>query len=344
MTIQEIVLSSNIVVSLLPSSYGNKVKISPDIIPYSKEGYTIIDERRDLIKLTAINYIQSLEEVPYPEIPVTASDSEKSLILLNLQWLSPRMHLNTWIDNTLVDVLSLLTPKPYPYSNIELRDFSFYDEIIYASITDVGYGYLTADDSIVIIGEFIRHIWIEKEENLTVAFNNISTSLQSIATAISELQLNITVPDGTGGGNGDTGGGDSGSDENNNTGDDDFMPLSIKTSDYTITSNGERIACFTENGDFTITLPANPARGWEVEIIFLAGGNGYNIPVDLNGKNLLRLDEGGGYSLDIESIKLTNENRGGKLIYSDPNWEFYPNSSTSNGVDINLSFSITLVP
>ncbi|MBD2570442.1 hypothetical protein [Anabaena lutea] len=334
MAIQEIVLKSNIAVNLLPVNYGNKVTISPDLTPYVKEGYTIISERRELRNLAAINYIQSLEQVDYPEIPVTASESEAAVQLLNLQWLSPRMHLNTWIDNNLVEVLSLLTPKPYPYSNIALKDFNF-DSLtnISVSIADVGYGYLVDNDSVVIVGEFNRYIYLEKTENLTFSFNNIAASLQAIATSISELEINITAPpDDTGGGGDDNGGGndvDDGDDDNNN-GDNDFMPLAVKTEDYTVVANGERLLCNPLTSDITITLPANPQTGWEVELIHM-NYTAFLVQIDFNGQPFS----------GANSVALTPDNRGGKLLYNFNYWEFYPNPQGIGGTDFNSAFYTT---
>jgi hypothetical protein len=93
----------------------------------------------------------------------------------------------------------------------------------------------------------------------------------------------------------------------------------MKDSNYTITTNGERIGCklATSEIPFAVQLPANATIGWEVEIYFFNGS-----PVEIYPNGKLLQDYAQAFTVD-------ESNRGGKLLFDGVFWFPYSFIGTS---------------
>jgi hypothetical protein len=155
------------------------------ITPFSKPGYRIVNEWYSINDCIATNMITSLAAVTYPVFPLEASESEREFALLNLQWTSPRIHLNFYLDvagqsRAFIKAYGLLSPKPYPYADIIIPDFNLGDNAMIAvGIQNVGFGLLQGSDKVVITGELTKHLWIEKTSDASAKITNTITTTAS---------------------------------------------------------------------------------------------------------------------------------------------------------------------
>lgn len=122
--------------------------------------------------LKVFTQVKSLASASIPNIGLEDSEIQKLYKVLDIEWKSPRYHLNAYISNDagetwyLAGALSLLNPTGYPYRIYNLMDL-FTDNLaielgengsIGVKIVDVGYGSITANDTITIHGSYIEEI------------------------------------------------------------------------------------------------------------------------------------------------------------------------------------------
>lgn len=122
--------------------------------------------------LKAFTQIKSLASASIPDIQLEDSEIQKLYKVLDIEWKSPRYHLNAYISNNagetwhMAGALSLLNPSGYPYRIYNLMDL-FTDNLaielgengsIGIQIADVGYGSLQANDLITIHGSYIEEV------------------------------------------------------------------------------------------------------------------------------------------------------------------------------------------
>ena len=147
--------------------------------------------------------IQSLAAVPFPDIPLTASQTEALVQTLNLEWTNSRIQLDVMLQDSSNDwnsigALSLLNISPYPYRNFDLltlitnnTEFSCNNGNLGILISDVGYGFLGTNDSVV--------VWCEVEQNSY--FHTISQpATTNITVPTPTINLNVTGSISSGGG------------------------------------------------------------------------------------------------------------------------------------------------
>ncbi|NER49235.1 MAG: hypothetical protein F6J92_21575, partial [Symploca sp. SIO1A3] len=111
-------------------------------------------------------------EVPQPEIPDTATESERQSLAIKALWANERFDLNCWISSNVnepeptwlkVGSLPMRNPSGYPYVRQKVLDL-YTDALMFEcgensaialSIEDAGWGMPTADDEIVISGAYV---------------------------------------------------------------------------------------------------------------------------------------------------------------------------------------------
>lgn len=137
-------------------------------IPYSKPGYRILSEYMRIENLNLKTFIYSLPVVQFPTFELTASDSEIQLQTLQLEWQSPRYHLNLVMsdDNTSwtrVNTISILNSAPMPFREFGLGNHELGDNSMLGfQVQNVGHGILSGNDFIAITADLIRTIHLEK--------------------------------------------------------------------------------------------------------------------------------------------------------------------------------------
>lgn len=195
--IQELVTKTKFARTLDANS-SNTIFPLLTIAPFFKAGYRLINEWYSINDCIATNMITSLAQIAYPVFDLAASESEKEFALLNLQWKSPRVHLNFYLDvegqdRAFIKAYGLLSPKPYPYADIEIPDFNLGNNaMISVGIQNVGYGLLQGGDKVVITGELTRNIWIEKISDTSIKIANLITTNPSLIVNTNNDRNGIT--------------------------------------------------------------------------------------------------------------------------------------------------------
>ncbi len=190
--------AKTIAVSLTESDENNiiilyqnqNLRLGSELMP----GYKIISFNSFIKNLKASAQIKSLPAVTLPEITDEDSETEKLYKVLDVEWKSPRKHLDLFIssDNNqwhLVDGLSLLNPSGYPYRVYDLMQF-FTDNVaielgdnskIGCQIKEVGYGLLAKGDKLTIHGSYVEEIFLEYAERpINITVTGFTTSEPSI--------------------------------------------------------------------------------------------------------------------------------------------------------------------
>lgn len=107
--------------------------------------------------------INSLSESQIPDLDLTTSRVERMVSMRNVEWNSPRMHLDIFLKTstaplTEIAELSLLNRQPYYQVNLMgyLTDNGIFamanDAALYVRVTNAGWGTLYNGDSVVIFG------------------------------------------------------------------------------------------------------------------------------------------------------------------------------------------------
>ncbi|MBD2571062.1 hypothetical protein [Anabaena lutea] len=169
------------------------------ITPLSIPGYRIIQKWNRIENINICNMIKSLAAIEYPKFGISASESEEQLALLNLQWTSERFHLNFYLDiqgqdRTFLTTYSLLSVVPYPYANIPVEPINLGDgDMISIGIEDAGYGLLQAQDKVIISGELIQNLWLEKSSDSAIKIANLITTNPSLIVNSNPLRTGIDM-------------------------------------------------------------------------------------------------------------------------------------------------------
>ncbi|QSJ20101.1 hypothetical protein JYQ62_16135 [Nostoc sp. UHCC 0702] len=155
----------------IPSSSASQItKIISNTTNTSGNGGLIVSANLFVKNLKAFTQIKSLASANIPDIQLEDSEIQKLYKVLDIEWKSPRYHLNAYISANngetwhMAGALSLLNPSGYPYRIYNLMDL-FTDNLaielgengaIGIQIADVGYGNLQASDLITIHGSYIE--------------------------------------------------------------------------------------------------------------------------------------------------------------------------------------------
>lgn len=165
---------------------------------FNKAGYQVIEYYHEIENLTLLNQVTSLAQIPFPTFPLEASDSERTLRLLDLQWKSARVHFNLYLNdgtasNHLIKTYSVLSPEPYPYANIDLGNFPLGSNCnLVGAIQNVGYGLLQGNDKLYANGDLISHYYLEKISEGTKVVHEITNQVTQILPS-SSLRTAITI-------------------------------------------------------------------------------------------------------------------------------------------------------
>lgn len=139
-----------------------------EYIPYSKLGYRILSESLKLENLEIRSFIYSIDSIKFPVFPIEASDSEIQTQIMELEWKSPRYHLNTMLSTDLtnwhrVGTNSLINSSPAPYREFLIGNFNLGNNAMLGfQIQNVGHGTLAGSDSIIISCDLVKDIQLEK--------------------------------------------------------------------------------------------------------------------------------------------------------------------------------------
>lgn len=170
--------------------YSTSLIVGSEYLP----GYKIISFNAFIKNLKAFASIPSLTEAPLPNFLPTDTSTAKTIKVLDVEWGSPRKQLNLYISNDRsidwfqVGSVSLLNPYRYPFRIYNLMDL-FTDNLalelgensrIGASIQNVGYGLLSADDNVVIHGSYTEEIFVQTEDKQPT--NNYYFEIKNIGT------------------------------------------------------------------------------------------------------------------------------------------------------------------
>jgi hypothetical protein len=290
--------------------------------------YQVLSQIIEIRFLRAKAHIKSIAKVPLINFEDTDSDAIRVQKAQILEWDSERIQLDIYLGNAVnssqfLGAISLLNNAPSPYreynllSTIGTNSFLISsNQSLYFRINDVGYGNLS---STLLEGGFIDKDWVSITAFGVASFyleDKPQTIIIDQPLNINPLTLNLkglTIVSGNQNNNDNI---------NNDEEDDDMAAFVTKNSNYTI-AVGERIKVIAGASPITITLPLNPIDGDMVEIISL---NDITQPIniDTNGKKFYNI-----LPSNLAYIKLTNSDRGGKLIYSDFNgWVIPPGYSS----------------
>lgn len=150
---------------------NSDLTIGDELLP----GHTIINFNSFVKNLKAFARIASLPEAPLPSFSLEDSQTDKLYKTLDVEWKSARKQLNLYIstgdDWSQVGSISMLNPYGYPFRIYTLLDL-FTDNLalelgengkIGVQVQDVGYGLLTAQDSVTIHGSYVEEIFASYE-------------------------------------------------------------------------------------------------------------------------------------------------------------------------------------
>ena len=301
MALESLIVKQKICITLDVNSGSNIVPIF-SYVPYSKNGYTFLDEYLEIKDLKAIGWIDSLDPIPFPVFELEDTESKQLLTAINLEWKSPRIELQVMCQiNNLVwqklQSFSLLNPDPYPYREYSLGSHTLGNNaMIGLKVADVGFGLLSNQDKVTIFADLVRYITLDQPP---IIINVVS------AAPTTPNPTPDPTPD--------------------PTSEEEEMPLKIISADYTL-SNRDRI--FAKNdiegvGNFNLILPPNPVEGFEVEIISSNNYQGYKQVFILAGTAFFF-----GNQHSSNEIYLDNSRRGGKILFTQAEgWIAFPGSN-----------------
>lgn len=162
--------------------YSTSLVVGTDYFP----GYNIINFNAFIKNLKAFANVASLTKAPLPDFLPTDTSTQKTMKVLDIEWQSPRKQLNLYISANnsgvwhQVGSLSMINPYGYPFRIYNLMDL-FTDNLavelgensrIGVQVQDVGFGLLTAQDSVTIHGSYTEEMFVQTEEKQTI--NNYS--------------------------------------------------------------------------------------------------------------------------------------------------------------------------
>lgn len=148
-------------------------------------GYKIVSFNTFIKNLKAFASIKSLPEISLPNFELEDTETDKLYKVLDVQWKNARKQLDLYIQSGNSDWLpigsvSILNPSGYPFKIYNLMDL-FTDNLalelgdnskIGIAVKNVGYGFLTNGDSVVIHGSYVEEIYLESKEppiNINIA-------------------------------------------------------------------------------------------------------------------------------------------------------------------------------
>lgn len=169
----------------------------------SKRYYGFITDLRAKID------IKSVQEAGVPEMDVTSTRVERLTAVRDVEWKSPRKQLDILLkksDSPLIHICAISLLNRYPYYQIPLLSFLSdngifsigNDSILYAKITDVGFGQLFNPDEVSIYGAVKEECTILPDEPREISYSqshswNITNQSSMILPANPHrLQLTLT--------------------------------------------------------------------------------------------------------------------------------------------------------
>jgi hypothetical protein len=179
MTQQSYQRSVNILKTLTESTSNNLIEVY-------RPGYVNRVDRVQSLRyyglLTALTLkidINSMPETQIPDLDVTSSKVERMTAIRDMEWKSPRKQIDFYMRTStspLTHIVSISLLNRLPYYQVNLLQYLSNnglleignDCIIYARITDVGYGLLRSSDSVVIWGSAKEEITVLPDEQAEV--------------------------------------------------------------------------------------------------------------------------------------------------------------------------------
>ncbi|HEY9696754.1 MAG TPA: hypothetical protein V6D10_05795 [Trichocoleus sp.] len=143
--------------------------------------------------------IKSVAEAGIPEVDVTSTRAERLTAVRDVEWNSPRKQLDILLkksDSPLIHICAISLLNRYPYYQVPLLSFLTdngvfsigNDTILYAKVTDVGYGGLFNPDEITIYGAVKEEVTVLPDQPREISF------AQSYEWAISDTSQMILPP------------------------------------------------------------------------------------------------------------------------------------------------------
>lgn len=162
--------------------YSNaQATVGSELLP----GYKIVSFNTFIKNLKVFASIKSLDEVALPEFELEDSQTTKLQKVLKIEWTSARKQLDVYLQSDNSDWLhigstSMLNPSGYQFRIYNIMDL-FTDNLalelgtnskVGVGVKDVGYGLLSAEDTVVVHGSYVEEIYLDSKEppiNINVA-------------------------------------------------------------------------------------------------------------------------------------------------------------------------------
>lgn len=202
---------------LVPSDLENVVSLYDTTLTaresaYRNAGYHVLINRY-LKSFKVTIDINSTAEIEIPDFNELATNLEINTALRNLEWDSPRKHLNLMLQTDGLNwkqkgIVSLLNRGDLPYYDADLMAF-FTEGLavelgeitkVGVQVQDVGYGWMTALDKILIYGSLVKEVTVintsnnlERIANLDLEDFGLNLLEKASASEIRTL-LGLSVP------------------------------------------------------------------------------------------------------------------------------------------------------
>lgn len=179
------------VITTLDASCGTDIVPLYSYDPFTKSGYRVLDESLEIQNLKAVSWIYNLAEITFPIFELEDTESKKLITAINIEWTSPRIELEILYDLgssgnwQKFAAYSLLNVSPYPYREYSLGNHPLgNNSMIGLQLKDVDYGVLqstsSGQDKVVVFGDLIRSVTIEKLIDTSAKITNNFTTTPSI--------------------------------------------------------------------------------------------------------------------------------------------------------------------
>jgi hypothetical protein len=195
----EVITKREKVCITLDASTGVSIVPLLTYVPYSQDGYRLIDEYLEIEDLKATSWIYSLQKIAYPVFQLEDTDSKIALAAVNLEWKSARIQLDLLCNINKsgnwqkLSSYSLLNPDPYPYREYQLGNHSLgSNAMIGLQIKNVGYGLLqngsAGNDRVTVFADLKRTITMEQSVEKSTRLN--PTVPRFVPTKIVQSNIN----------------------------------------------------------------------------------------------------------------------------------------------------------